>query len=179
MEQQESRKAVGKKMRNLNQTEREAFRAERKEEKAVMDTKIAAILTPAQLAVFHNKAAEKKGNRGRGKGKGKGKGKNKEKATPKMRAQKRADKLTKELGLDANQQAAVYNLFLKQAPRTKKGDRSELSEAEKQLLKENRQKDKAAFNAELAQILTPAQLEKFQNLPKKGKGKKKGTKNRD
>jgi len=188
VEQQQNRKAGGKKTRDLSQTEREAFRAERKEAKAATDAKIANVLTPAQLETFNSLAAEKKANRGqrggvkgeggRGKGKGKGKAENREKATPEMRAQKRTDKLTETLGLDANQQTAVYNLFLNQAPKEKikKGERGQLSEAEKQLRKENRQQDKADFDAKLAQILTPAQLEQFKNLPKKEKGKKKGKK---
>jgi len=188
VEQQQSRKAGGKKMRDLEETERAAFRAERKEARAAIDAKIANILTPAQLETFNKLEAEKKANRGqRGgtkgdsrRGKGQGKAGNREKATPEMRAQKRTYKLAETLDLDSNQQTAVYNLFLKQKPRGEKVDWRNLSKEEKQLLKENRKKDKAAFKAELAQILTPAQLEQFQNLPKKerGKGKKKGKKNR-
>ncbi len=186
VEQQQSRKAGGKEMRDLDQTERAAFRVERKNAKAAMEAKIANILTPAQLETLNNLAAEKKVNRDqrghangkKGRGKGKGKAKNKEKATPEMRAQKRTDNLTETLGLDANQETAVYQLFLNQAPKVKKGKKGQLSEEEKQLMKENRKKDKAAFEAELAQILTPAQFEQFQNLPKKEKGKKKGKKNK-
>ena len=54
-----------------------------------------------------------------------------------------------------------------------------MSEEERQLMKENRKKDKTAFDAAIAQILTPAQLEQFQNLPKKEKGKRKGKKNKN
>ncbi len=200
-EQQQNRKAGGKNMRDLSQEEKEAFRAERKADKAAIDNKIAAILTPAQLETFQKLETEKKANRGqrggaqgkegRGKGKaknkgkgkkgqGKGKGKNKEKATPEMRAEKRTEKLTETLGLDANQQDAVYKLFLQQAP-NQKVDRKKLSKEEKELLKAEHQQEKAAFDAELAQILTPAQLEQFQSLPKKEKGKKgkkKGKKNK-
>ena len=46
-------------------------------------------------------------------------------------------------------------------------------------MKTERQQEKAAFDAKLAQILTPAQLEQFKNLPKKEKKKgKKGNKNK-
>lgn len=197
IEQHQNRKAGGKNMRDLSQEEKEAFRADRKAGKAEMDNKIAAILTPAQLEAFQKLETEKKANRGerggakgkegRGKGKaknkdkkgqGKGKVKNKEKATPEMRAEKRTEKLTETLGLDANQQDAVYNLFLQQAPK-QKVDRRSLSKEERELLKAERQQEKAAFDGELARILTPAQLEQFQNLPKEGKKKgKKGKKNK-
>ena len=201
VEQHQSRKAGGKNMRDLSQEEKATFRAERKAGKVEMDNKIATILTPAQLEIFQNLETEKKANRGqrggakstegRGngkaknkikgkKGEGKGKVKSKEKATPEMRAEKRTEKLTETLGLDANQQDAVYNLLLQQAPK-EKVDRKKLSKEEKELLKAERQQEKAAFDAELAQILTPAQLEQFQNLPKKEKGKKgkkKGKKNK-
>ncbi len=190
VEQHQSRKAGGKNMRDLSQAEKEAFKAERKADKAEMDSKIATILTPAQLETFQKLETEKKANRGqrggakgqegRGKGEkgqGKGKGKNKEKVTREMRAEKRTEKLTETLGLDANQQDAVYQLFLQQAPK-QKVDRKKLSKEERELLKAERQQEKAAFDAELAQILTPAQFEQFQNLPKKEKGKKKGKKNK-
>lgn len=198
-DQHQSRKAGGKNMRDLSQEEKAAFRAERKAGKAEMDNKIATILTPAQLENFQNLETEKKANRGqgggakgtegRGKGKaknkekgekGQGKVKNKEKATPEMRAEKRTEKLTETLGLDTNQQDAVYNLFLQQAPK-QKADRKSLSKEEKELLKAGHQQEKAAFDAELARILTPTQLEQFKKLPKKEKGKKgkkKGKKNK-
>ncbi|MFK7979450.1 MAG: hypothetical protein AB8G86_05685 [Saprospiraceae bacterium] len=189
IEQQQSRRAGGKNMRDLDQAERAAMKAERKDARAAADAKIANILTPAQLETFKHLETEKKANRGergaakgdkgRGKGKGKGKAKNKgnkEKATPEMRAQKRADKLTETLGLNANQQTAVYNLYLNEQPKAKKGKRGQLSDAEKATMKAERQQQKAAFEAELAQILTPAQFEQFQNMPKKGK--KKGKKNK-
>jgi len=180
VEQQQNRKAG----RDLAKAEKEALRAARKEARAATDAKIAAILTPTQLETFNSLAEEKKANRGqrggakgdRGRGKGKVKAEKREKATPEIRAQKRTDKLTETLGLDANQQTAVYNLVLNQVPAAKveKGEWSQLSKEERQFYKENRQKEKAAFEAKMAQILTPAQLEQYQNLPKREKGKKKG-----
>lgn len=174
IEQHQNRKAGGKKMQDLSQAEKEAMKAERKAAKAATDAKIAAVLTPTQLATFQNMAKERKGRRGaKGEAKGKRRG-NKEKVTPEVRAQKRTDKLTEQLGLDANQQTAIYNLFLNQPSKPKKGNRKELSAEEKEVLKADRKENKAAFNAALAQILTPAQLETFQNLSKEKKGKKKG-----
>lgn len=189
VEQHQNRRANGQKMREMDQSEREAFRAEHKEAKAAMDVKIAEVLTPAQLETYKSLEAERKANggkrggakggKGKGKGKGKRKAKNKEKATPEMRAQKRTDKLTETLGLNADQQTALYNLYLnQQSAKPKKGERGQLSDAEKEAMKAERQQQKAAFEAEIARILTPAQLEQYQNLPKKEKGKKKGKKNK-
>ena len=173
IEQHQSRKAGGKRMQDLSQAEKEAMRAERKAIKAEMEAKIATVLTPTQLATFQSMAKERSHKRGpKGGAKGKRRG-GKKKATPEERAQDRADKLTEKLGLNANQQTAVYNLMLSKQPNVKKGEWKELSEEEKQLLKENRKKEKAAFEEELAQILTPTQFEAYQNLPKKKKGKKK------
>lgn len=174
IEQHQSRKAGGKRMQDLSQEEKEAMKAERKAAKAEMEAKIADVLTPAQLATFQSMAKERsKNRRSRGYAKGKRRG-DKKKATSEERAQNRADRLTEELGLDANQQAAVYNLMLSKQPSGKRGEWKELSEEEKELLKENRKKEKAAFEAELAKILTPTQFETYQKLPKKRKKKGKG-----
>ena len=192
----QNRKTGGKKMRKLDQAEREAVKAERKAAKAEFDNQLASILTPAQLETFNNLPKGRRGEVGpkagkgkRGKGKKgkaqKGKGKknkaNRSKATPEERAQKQTDRLTEKLALDANQQEAVYDLILNRATNNQKGtDWKALSKEERAALKGSKKKDKEAYEAELANILTPAQFETYQNLPKTKKGKKgkRGKKNK-
>jgi len=152
LDRTQNRKANGKRMRDLSQEERDALKADRKAAKADFDNQIGAILTPEQFETFQNlpkgrrgkgkgKGAEgKRGGKGKGKankgerggqgryggrgGKAKGKGTkaDRQKATPTERAQKQTDRLTEQLGLDADQQAAVYDLHLNRANNRKGQD---------------------------------------------------------
>ncbi len=198
IDRHQNRKADGEKMKDLDQAERDAVKAERKTAKAAFDNSVAAILTPAQLETYQNlpkgrkgqgekvekgeRGAHKRGQVQKGQGK-KNKG-NRQKAAPAERAQKQTERLTEQLALDANQQAAVYDLILNRATANQKGnDWKSLSKEERKALKGSKKEDKAAYEAQLATILTPAQLETYQNLPKGKKGKKgkrgkKGKKNK-
>lgn len=190
-DRQQNRTADGKKMKDLNQEERAVIREERKAAKVAFDNQVATILTPAQFETYQNAPKGQRGQKGpkgekgqkatRGQGKNakgeKGQGKiNKgarQKATPAERAQRQTDRLTEQLGLDANQQAAVYDLIVNRAATNQKGaDWKSLSPEARTALKESKKKDKQAYNAQLAEILTPAQLETYKNSVQKGKGKK-------
>lgn len=198
IDRQQNRKAGGKKMKDISQEERAALRADRQAAKAAFDNQVAAILTPAQLETYQNlpkkgrgqgeKAGKGKRGQGQNAGQGKrgqaskGKGKknkaNRQNATPAERAQRQTDRLTEALGLDANQQAAVYDLIATRAANNQKGaDWKSLSKEERKALKGTKKADKAAYEAQLANILTPAQFEAYQNMPKKKSGKK-GKRNR-
>jgi len=191
IDRHQSRKTGGKKMQDMNEDERAAMKAERKAAKIAFDNNVAAILTPAQLETFQNLPKARRGKAPKaGKGKRgeakKGKGKkhkgNRQKATPAERAQKQTDRLTEKLGLDANQQAAVYKLIANRATANQNGtDWKSLSKEERAALKGSKKEEKAAYEAQLANILTPAQFEIYQNMPKKKKGKKgkKGKKKRN
>lgn len=198
MERQQNRKAGGERNRDLSQEQRAALKAERETAKVAFDNQVATILTPAQFETFQNLPTAgkgkgqnaKKGGKGKGKNVGQGKrgqankgqankgqgkknGANRQKATPEERAQKQTDRLTEQLGLDANQQTAVYDLIASRAATNQKGaDLKSLSKEERTALRANKKEEKAAYEAQLANILTPAQLETYQNLPKEKKGKK-------
>jgi len=192
IDRQQNRKAGGKRGQDISQEQREAMKVERKAAKAAFDNNVAAILTPAQLETFQNlpkegrgqgkKGQAQKGEEGkRGQGK-KGKSKkfkgNRNSATPAERAQKQTDRLTEELALDVNQQAAVYDLILNRATANEGGRNwKKLSKEERKALRGTKQQDKATYESQLANILTPAQFEAYQNMPKKKgiKGKNKSS----
>ncbi len=184
IEQAENRKAGGKKMKDLSQEEKEAFKAERKATKAATDAKIANILTPDQQVAFENLAKEKKGDRvprsnAKGKKGKKGNKGKKDKGTLEERTQKKTDRLGEQLGLDADQKTAVYDLFLQNAPTMNRKDFRDLSEEERAAVKAQGKEKRATMEAALAEILTTEQLATYQGLKKnRGKKGKKGKKNR-
>lgn len=181
IDRQQNRNAGDKNRQELSQEDRAAMKANRTATKAAFDNNVAAILTPAQFETYQNLP---KGRRGQGqnadqgklgrakKGKGKKNKANRQKATPAERAQSQTDRLTEKLGLDANQQAAVHDLYAARAANHGEKPGKDISKEERAILKENKKQDKAAFDAQMANILTPAQFEAYQNLPKRKKGKK-------
>ena len=177
-DRQQNRTAGGKNMKDLSQEERAVIREERKAAKAAFDNQVATILTPAQLETYQNTSKGQRGEKGQKGTKGQGKINKgaRQKATPAERAQRQTDRLTEQLGLDANQQAAVYDLIVNKAATNQKGaDWKSLSPEARVALRESKKKDKEAYNAQLAEILTPAQLEIYENSAQKNKGKvKKG-----
>ena len=94
---------------------------------------------------------------------------------PEARIQKRVDRLTEKLNLSEAQQVKVSNLLTSEhEARVNTGKkRGDLTDAEKEVMKEKRQAAKAEFDGQMAAILTPEQNELYKNLPK-GKGKKGG-----
>ncbi len=89
----------------------------------------------------------------------------KQKITPEQRAEKKAQYLTKELGLNEEQSQQVLELSLKVANKIEavKVDNNLSEEQKKEFIKGNR-KD---FQRALSQILTPEQMSKFEEMKKR------------
>lgn len=166
-EQQENRKAPSKKMRDMSEEERATWKAERKAEKAAVEAKITNILTPEQQVIYEDLKKERKEKWAK---RGKGKKGKRSKATLEERTQKKTDRLSEKLDLDATQQTAVYDLLLNNAPDKKGKNFRELSEEERAARKAEFKEKKAFIEAELAKILTPAQLELYQSMEKGKRG---------
>ncbi len=92
--------------------------------------------------------------------------------------QKQVDRMTEQLNLSPDQQTQIYQLYIdRQQNRKASGKRGrDLSQEERDVLKAERAAAKTAFDNNIAAVLTPAQYETFQNLPKgqgkRGQGKK-------
>jgi len=188
--EQGANKVDGKKVRNLSQEERAAFKEERKAKKAAFDEQMSSILSAEQYATYKERGgkAGKKGKRGNeGKKNHKGKGAQGKKS-PEERLQNKVDKLTEQLELSPAQQTQVKNLFEEQqANRPEKGAFKDMSEEDRAAAKEARQAAKAAFTANMQSILSAEQFATFEQLNQKragkggkgkGRGKGKGKKRR-
>jgi len=180
LEQNQNGKMGGKKMSEFTKEERQAYLAQRKEQRAAFDSKMSEILTPAQYATYQEK------NKGYGKGQKKGQGKHNGKGSmsSEEKIQRRVDGMTERLQLTATQQAQVSALLKEQATnRPEKGARKDFSEAEKAEAKAAKKATKAAFDAQMKDILSPEQYVTFQNEKmdhkKAGKHKKGGAKNKE
>jgi len=174
-----NRKAKGKKHSTMTKEDRMAFKADRKAAIADFENEMAVILSPEQLETYKSlKTQKNRRNKGKirnTKGK-KGKvhkSKVKSNKSPEERAQKKVDKLTEKLALNASQQERVYTLLLNRTTKVKGQNKKELSKEERAILKENRKQDKANFDAEMANILSPEQLDIYENMKAENKGKKK------
>ena len=89
--------------------------------------------------------------------------------------QKQVDRMTEQLNLSPEQQTQIYQLYIDRQENRKAGGKRgrDLSQAEREVLKTERAAAKTAFDNNIAAVLTPAQYETFQNLPK-GQGQKAG-----
>jgi len=100
---------------------------------------------------------------------------NRENKSPEEKAQKKTDKLNKELSLSEDQYKQMYTLILAKINDRKanKGKYKDLEKTQrKELMKQNRDK----FNAEIESILTKDQIEKFNKLKSERKSKHKDEK---
>jgi len=174
LEQSQNRKTGGMKMGEYTKEERDAFRAQKQEEKAAFDTKMGEILTPEQYATY----AEKNKGYGKGNKNRRGKHKGEGRMSSEEKLQKRIDGFTERLQLTTTQQAQVSDLLKEQeANRPKKGSKKDWSEAEKAEAKAAKEATKAAFDANMKGILSPEQYTTFQNEKmenKRGSKHKKG-----
>ncbi|KRB56499.1 hypothetical protein [Flavobacterium sp. Root186] len=105
-----------------------------------------------------------------------------EKLTPEQRNEKQLQKLTTELGLDANQQAQVKQLLaersakaekFREAREAKKDSDVKPTDAEKEAFKNELKAEKEANEAKMKAILTADQYTKWQSLREKNKEKAK------
>lgn len=91
--------------------------------------------------------------------------KKKEKPTPEQRAQKYADKMQLELGIDDTQKQSIYDLRIEKMNKVKeireanKGDKEAIKTQAKPVVKE--------FNLGMKEILNETQFEKYKELRKK------------
>ena len=100
------------------------------------------------------------------------------KTTPEDRATRQTEMMTKQLNLTADQQAKIKEINLKYSQQ-QVGQRSQAKEQMKQN-RENMKTQMNARDAEIKQVLTPEQLEKWQakRNEMKQQGREKGTENK-
>jgi len=175
LEQSQNRGNKGKNRSEVTEEERQAYKAERKEQKAAFDAKIGEILTPAQYATYQEK------NKGRKGGKGKGRQNGKERMSSAEKLQERVDAYTERLQLTSGQQTQVAALLqAQQENKPAKGSKKDWTEAEKAEAKAAKKEAKVAFDASMKDILSAEQYTIFQNeqmeRKKKGPRKKGGQK---
>lgn len=158
--EQGATKMGGKQMSEFTKEEREAYKAERKDQRAAFDTKMGEILTPEQFATYQ----EKNSKYGKGPKKGKGKHNGKGPKSSEEKLQKRVAELTERLDLTTEQQTQVAALLqAQQANRPEKGAKKDWSEAEKAEAKAAKKAAKAEFDASMKNILSAEQYATFQS----------------
>ena len=105
-----------------------------------------------------------------------------EKLTPEQRNEKQLQKLTTELGLDANQQAQVKQLLAERSAKAekfretreaRKDNDVKPTDAEKEAFKNELKAEKEGNEAKMKAILTADQYTKWQSLREKNKDKAK------
>jgi Spy/CpxP family protein refolding chaperone len=126
--------------------------------------KMLFLLTAAVLSFATAQAqTTQPGNRGNYQGRGMGQGR--EQRTPEQRADMQAQRLTKQLGLNADQQGKVRTIFLAEA--------NEMAQARAQMtpgnvdheaMRQKMQEARGRYDAQLQGVLTPEQFAKYTTL---------------
>ena len=170
---------VKKNAKDMSKEELKAFKTERKAARADFNNQVKSLLTDEQLAKYET-SGKQRSQKGKGKVKPNKVKKNadKTKKSPEEKIQRRVSKMSAELDLDERQQEQLFALYSNRTPKVKGKDKKELSKEERQVMKEDRKQAKVDFDAALAEILTPAQLDKYNSLNAEKKGKKKSKKNK-
>lgn len=170
--QQSNRKSLGKKGADMTEADKAAHKEARKAQRDDFETKLSAILTPAQQETYKTMS---KGKGKKGKGKGNKKGGQKSAAE---KAQKKVAKMTEELNLTPTQQAEMTELMATRPTGNKKDKEAmkAMSEEDRAAMKAAHKAEKEAFGAKMEAILTPEQLATYKEMEAEHKGKKKAKK---
>lgn len=95
----------------------------------------------------------------------------KEKMSPEQRSQAQLDKMTTELNLDAKQQEQIKPIIVEQTAKREAmraermaGNSKELTDEERESLKQKRKEEKAAMDNKLKAILSPEQFQKLKTI---------------
>ncbi|MCB0726345.1 MAG: hypothetical protein KDD00_02700 [Ignavibacteriae bacterium] len=99
------------------------------------------------------------------------------KKTPEEFAQKKADRMKKNLSLSDSQYKQIYDLFLSKA-NERKSNKGKYKDMDKTARKEIRKQNREKFQSQIMEILDKEQIEKWNQMKSdhKGKGRHKGDK---